>query len=313
MSHGNGIIVSNMKQILSISLGTSKNNKAVETELFGESFSIERLGVDGDQKLFKEKIKEFDGKVDAFGIGGTDLYLYAGHKRYLWKATYNLVKDAVLTPYLDGSGLKHTLERETVKTLHENGTLDFSDKRVLIVSAVDRFGLAEAISQRAKSVVYGDILFGIGLPVPIRSWNTLTNLAQTLLPIFAHLPIDWFYPTGKKQETNTPKQIKYFAEADIIAGDFPLIRKYMPNDLKGKIILTNTTTEADVVELTKRGVKQLITTTPVLDGRSFGTNVMEAALVTLLGKKPDELTPDDYLGKLKELEWKPQVRELNPS
>ena len=251
--------------------------------------------------------------MDAFGIGGTDLYLYAGDKRYLWKATYNLVKDAVKTPYLDGSGLKHTLERETVKMLHESGELNFSDKRVLIVSAVDRFGLAEAISQRAKGVVYGDILLGIGLPIPIRSWKTLTSLAKVILPVVAHLPIEWFYPTGKKQETNTPKATKYFDEADVIAGDFPLIRKYMPTNLLGKIILTNTTTEADVIELTKRGVKQLITTTPVLDGRSFGTNVMEAALVTLLGKKPDDLTPDDYLGKLEELKCKPQVRELNPS
>jgi hypothetical protein len=30
-----------------------------------------------------EMIKELDGKVDCFGLGGMDLYAYAGEKRYL--------------------------------------------------------------------------------------------------------------------------------------------------------------------------------------------------------------------------------------
>ena len=126
-------------------------------------------------------------------------------------------------------------------------------------------------------------------------------------------PFKWLYPTGEKQDINTPKFTRYFADADVIAGDFHYIGHYMPLDLRGKIILTNTTTTENVEELTKRGVHQLITTTPVLDGRSFGTNVMEAVLVTLLGKPPEQLTPEDYFNKFKELDWKPQIQELNPA
>ena len=37
--------------------------------------------------------------------------------------------------------------------------------------------------------------------------------------------------------------------------------------------------------LKKRGVKYLVTTTPVIEGRSFGTNMLEAALVAAAGKK----------------------------
>jgi hypothetical protein len=81
----------------------------------------------------------------------------------------------------------------------------------------------------------------------------------------------------------------------------------MPDDLTGKIILTNTTTEDDRKELTKRGAKMLITTTPEFDGRTFGTNVMQASLVAISGKKPEELTTQDYMDKLHELGWKPKV------
>lgn len=141
----------------------------------------------------------------------------------------------------------------------------------------------------------------------------MEKLARLILPVICRCPFKWFYPTGEKQNTNTPKYPRYFAEADVIAGDYLLIGKYMPEDMRGKIIFTNTTTEADVEELKRRGVSKLITTTPVFDGRSFGTNVMEAVLVTLLNRRPDQLTAQDYLSKLKELGWTPRVQDLNPN
>jgi hypothetical protein len=41
--------------------------------------------------------------------------------------------------------------------------------------------------------------------------------------------------------------------------------------------------------LRQKGVETLITSTPNLCGRSFGTNVMEAVLVALMGKRPEEI------------------------
>ncbi len=300
-----------MKRVVSVSLGSSKRDKKVSATFFGEEFEIKRTGTDGDMEKYRQRIQELDGKIDAFGVGGTDLYVYAGTRRYVLPEIVKLWSVAKKTPYVDGSGLKHTLERETVAYLQDNGIVDFSTKRVLLVCAVDRFGMAEALSKRAKSMVYGDLMFGLGIPIAIRKFSTVNAIARVLLPIVVRLPFKWLYPTGDKQEQNTPKYGSFYAEADVVAGDFLWIKRFMPEDMKDKIILTNTTTEADVAELKRRGVTQLITTTPVLEGRSFGTNVMEAVLVTILGKRPEQLTPDDYFGKLKELGWKPQIQQLN--
>ncbi len=302
-----------MKRVVSISLGSSKRNKKVHATFFGEAFEIERIGTDGDMQKYRDMVTELDGKVDAFGVGGTDIYLYAGHRRYVFHEILRLLDGAKKTPFVDGSGLKHTLERKTVAYLQEQGIVDFRTKRVLLVSAVDRFGMAEALAGLAKSIVFGDLMFGLGVPVAIRSWGTLQTLARLMLPAVVRLPFKWLYPTGAKQEQNTPAYTKYFAEADVVAGDFLLIKRYMPEEMRGKIVFTNTTTDEDVTELTRRGVNLLITTTPVFDGRSFGTNVMEAVLVVLLGKRPDALTPDDYFRKLEELGWTPRIQELNPA
>ncbi len=84
----------------------------------------------------------------------------------------------------------------------------------------------------------------------------------------------------------------------------------MPPELPGKIVITNTTTKEDVEMLQLAGVKYLVTTTPELNGRSFGTNVMEALMVALSGKKK-ELSGEEYSQMIKELAFKPRISKLN--
>jgi hypothetical protein len=105
--------------------------------------------------------------------------------------------------------------------------------------------------------------------------------------------------------------------AEVIAGDFLLIRKHLPAPrpsspvpLSGKVVLTNTTTPEDVELLRSLGVSLLVTTTPELNGRTFGTNVMEGVIVAHLQRRPEELSREDYLRALKDLNWKPTVRKL---
>lgn len=299
-----------MKRIVSVSLGSSKRDKRTEVTLLGERFLIERVGTDGDLKRFRQMFLELDGKVDALGIGGADLHIWIDHHRYTFRTIRQLIAGVKQTPIVDGSGLKNTLEREAVRYLQERGVVDFSSSTVLMVAAVDRFGMAQELARCAKAVIYGDIVFALGLPLPIRSYRVVRVLGKILLPIFTQLPFQWFYPTGEKQEKRTPKAERLFYEADVIAGDWHFIRKYMPHQLPGKTILTNTLRKADLDLLREAGVKQIITTTPQFEGETFATNVMEGVLVSLMGKHPDELTPEDYLRTLRDLGWSPSVVSL---
>lgn len=299
-----------MKRVVSISLGTSKRDKRVVTEFAGTEFVIERIGTDGDKRRFEQLVAELDGQVDCFGVGGTDAYLYAGTRRYAFRETLHLMRHARQTPWVDGSGLKNTLERETVVFLEEHGIINFQRSKVLLVAAVDRFGMAAALAERCPSIVFGDLLYGLGIPIPLRNWKVFQRLAALALPLIVRFPIEWLYPTGARQEVNTPRFPRYFEEADVVAGDWHLIRRFMPARLDGKTIITQSSRQADIAMLKERGVSLLVTTTPEFGGEAFATNVMEAVLVALSGRRPDELTPEDYLGTLRNLGWKPALRRL---
>lgn len=299
-----------MKRIVSVSLGSSKRDHQVQWQFRGENFLIERIGVDGDTQKATALIRELDGKVDAFGLGGTDLYLYAGKRRYTFRQSEAIASAAQQTPIVDGSGIKNTLERQLVEYLRQQYGFEFAGKQALLVCAVDRFGLAEALSAAGCRTIFGDLMFGLGLPVPIETLTGLARLATMVAPLVTRMPISLFYPIGSKQTVNSPRFGKYFQQADIIAGDWHFIHRYMPRELPGKLVITNTVTGDDIEFLRQRGVKTLVTTTPDMGGRSFGTNVMEAVLVSLSGKNPEELKTDDYTVLIQEIGLVPSVRNL---
>ncbi len=299
-----------MKWIVSVSLGSSARDHMVEVELLGEKYRIERRGTDGDKRKAISILNELDGKVDAFGMGGIDLYVCAGKRRYALRDALDLARTPQKTPIVDGTGLKNTLERRVIRQLAEDGRFPLQGKKVLLVSAVDRFGMAEALVEVGADLIIGDLIFVLGVPVKLRSLRTLDLLARVIAPIACRLPISMLYPTGEKQERTETKYARYYEEADVIAGDFHFIKRYMPPRLDGKAIITNTTTPSDIELLREAGVTTLVTTTPRLEGRSFGTNVMEAVIVAASGKRPEELTVRDYEELLEALGFEPTVLDL---
>ncbi len=288
-----------MKKILSISLGNSKRDAKVFTSFANEEFEISRIGTNGDVKKMKKLFEEYDGKVDAFGIGGFDLYVYAGKDKKIPFPEPNRIISQLKTPVCDGSILKITLEPMVIENLHKDNIIDLTQLKAFCTIGVDRFGMAEILFKYCKEVVCGDLIFSLGIPFPIKKLSTLIKLSKILAPIIVKLPFDWLYPTGEKAEQRNLKWIKFFEEADIIAGDFHYILKYRSDNMKGKIIITNTITKEDIKLLENIGVKVLITTTPQIQDRTFGTNVIEAMLYTLINKSSP--TPLDFENKIKEL------------
>ncbi len=285
-----------MKKIVSVSLGSASRNKTVTLELGGEEVLIKRVGTDGDKGLARALFKQLDGQVDALGVGGTDLYIYADEKAYPFKDSFHLIKDVQRTPVVDGSGIKQALEPLLVHQLAQEGQVEFRNKRVLHMCGVDRFALGKALVEEGAQVTFGDLVYGVGINWPLRNIGLLKWLARMVVPIITRLPIDWFYPTGDKQNVREQVHPEYFQQADIIVGDFLFIKKFMPEKLEQKIIITNTVTEEDRQQLQAAGVAKLITITPEFEGRSFGTNVLEALLVALAGSK-QPLSREQY-GKL---------------
>jgi predicted amino acid dehydrogenase len=189
----------------------------------------------------------------------------------------------------------------------------FSHKRVFLVSGVDRYGMAQVLSTYTHQIDFGDPIFQLNLPIALRSFRQLDQYASLVLPVLCRAPYGRLYPVGREQDLRTPRGVKHFRQAHIIAGDYVYIRRFAPEDLRGKTVITNALSAADLQDLKERGVESLITITPPFgDERPFvGTNVIEAILVSFIDRSPDKITEDDYLNLVARGELEPSVTILN--
>jgi len=300
-----------MKKVLSISVGSSTRDHTTEAEFLGEHFWLSRQGTDGDFERYIQMYREYDGKVDAFGVGGAEFYLLVNNRRYYFREAKRIRRAVKISKIADGNGIKHLLAPRAIQALREHG-IEMRGKKALKTTGVDRYGMAKALVDAGCDVTFGDFMFALDLPIPIRSLRTLHILAAVLLPCLTQLPFRWLYPLGEEQEKEPSKKYsRFYKEADIIAGDFLQVWSYLPDDLSGKIIITNTTTARNVEELQKRNLHILVTTTPRLAGRSFGTNVMEAVCRCLVDKPDDQITSADFTDLIERIPLKPQVHVLD--
>jgi hypothetical protein len=298
-----------IKRAVSVSLGSSSRDKRVIVTLGDERILVERIGTDGDVEKAQRLFTELDGKVDALGVGGVDLYLRLHEREYPLHAALKLVKNVHQTPVVDGRGLKHTLERRVFELAAEplGGVPHFQCG--FVPMAIDRPGLAQATLDVCNEVVFGDLMFGLDIPIPLRGPRQYRAVARVMLPFVSHFPMHMLFYGGKGHEPE-PKWEKWWNQADLIAGDFLFMRKYMPANLSGKTVVTNTTTPENVELLRERGVRVMITTTPRYEGRSFGTNATEAMLTAYAGKgRPlSNIELDDLID---ELNLHPTIQWLN--
>jgi len=304
-----------MKKILSISIGSPIRDHTTQVEFLGQRCELSRQGTNGDLKKAIQLYKEYDGKVDAFGVGGAEFFLEVGKRKYYFRDVRAIRRAIKISKVGDGNGIKGLLAKRAFGTLEEHLNKEgktLKGLKGLKTNSVDRYQMAEAMVNAGVDTTFGDFYFTLGIPIKIRSLAGVRLLAGILLPFITKLPFMWFYPLGAQQELEPEnKYPKLYAEADLLAGDFMQIRHYLPPDISGKIIVTNTTTAKNVEMLQKRGLKILVTTTPRLEGRSFGTNVMEGTLRALIDKPDNEITSADFLDMIERIPLKPNIEVLN--
>ncbi|MFN8411746.1 MAG: hypothetical protein U0Z26_05110 [Anaerolineales bacterium] len=305
-----------MKKIISVSVGSSARDHTTRHEFLGQECEISRQGTNGDMAKAVQRYKDLDGKVDAFGVGGVEFFLKVAEKRYYFRDVKR-IRDAIkISKVGDGNGVKGLLERRAFeyleKHLNEKENKTLKGMTALQTTVVERYSMGEAMVNAGLDVTFGDFMFALGMPIAIKGLRAARVVASTLLPVVTQLPFAWLYPLGSEQDKPPqPKWTKYYEQSQVIAGDFLQIRAHMPDDLTGKIIVTNTTTAKNVEELQKRNLHILVTVTPRLEGRSFGTNVMEATLLALMDKPQSEVTEADFMDLINRIPLEPNIEVLN--
>jgi predicted amino acid dehydrogenase len=304
-----------MKRIVSISLGASARDYRFTTTILGQHIEIHRIGTDGDTARATALIRAYDGTVDAIGLGGLIPVFRVGAARYPHQEALHIAAQARRTPVVDGGVLKGTLERWAVAQAARSDPSLLRYQRILLTSGIERYQLASALTQYESQIRCADPWVHSGLsflPLP-RSLEQLELYAATTLPILALLPYRFIHPVARGREERDERAVASFDWATVVAGDFAFIRRFAPQDLSGKTIITDDPSPAEIEDLRARGVLTLVTMTPPLSAeRPFvATDVLEAIVtaITEANRQPGEAEVLDFISAAG---WNPTIQHLNP-
>jgi predicted amino acid dehydrogenase len=301
------------REIVSVSLGPSGHDFEFTTQLLDQEFHVRRLGTDGDVQRARELVAQFDGQVDAIGLGGMNVYFKVGGRTFAHRQIQRVASAAQTTPVVDGTHLRNTLERWSLNQAIQQQRDIFSHKRIFILSGVECYAIAQVLSRYTERITFGDPIFHLNLPFALRSFTQLDGYARWVLPQLCKAAYGRLYPLGPGDEGHKPRGVKFFEQADIVVGDVAYLRHYAPENLQRKTIVTNSLSAAGLDVLRERGVESVISLTPSFsDDHPFvDINVIEAIFTIVLDRPQAKLSDDDYLDLVSRCELTPQITVLN--
>jgi predicted amino acid dehydrogenase len=301
------------KEIVSVSLGSSNRDYEFTTRLFGEDVHVRRWGTNGDLDRARDLVSQFDGQVDAIGLGGMSFQFRVGSRTFIHKQIQQVADAATATPVVDGIHLKNTLERWAITQIAQQDRDIFSHKRIFILSGIHHYAIAKVLGQFTQRITFGDPIFHLNSPFALQSFKQLEYYAKWVLPWLCQGAYRRIYPVGPGEDLPPSRGLKSFQRADIIVGDMAYLRRFAPKNLEHKKVITFSLSADDLDDLRERKVEAVITFTPPLN-ETFpfvGTNVLEAIFTSFLGHARTETTDDDYLDLASRWELEPQVTILN--
>jgi predicted amino acid dehydrogenase len=303
-----------MKSILILHLG--EGEEAQEINFLQQDVKMKRIGCSGSVAKATSLISAFDGKVDIIGLEGMPAQLQLGQARRNHEFGAFLPAAASITPVVNGSGVRAGLERWGIILADRAQPGIFSQKRVLLTPGLNHEGMAQAFRRHTPNIRYADPVVYFALPdfPGIGSRRALDQVAGPTLEQLKDAPFRRITPQAG--EARVMRAVAPFQWADVLAGDIGAIRRYAPQNLARKTIVVPSASDQDLEDLRGRGVSIVIILIPNLTGsverNGWGDATVEAVLAALRLQPEAPLVEDTYLDLIADLDWKPDIRYMQP-
>ena len=303
-----------MKKIVSISLGSSKNEYELNVKFMGQDFNIKHFGTDGDLDKAEKLLRQWDNKVDAIGLGSVQFPKVLAptapqdekSKKFLELASQ------ISTPTTTGKTLRSVSFEWAFHHIQFVEGNYFNNNRMLFFDGLLQYKFAQVMSAFTDNMTFADPVLKNGIPKFLNSINDLELYANKLHSVLQFVPSKRIVKTAKGLiDLNGYLMKRAMQKAHVLLVPFYDFYEYLSNttveDLAGKTVITSTVYDDRIEFLKERGVDVIIDVTPMPFEKIVGVNVLEAMVLAALGKTDDEITPDDMLEILSDEKMEPRM------
>ncbi len=299
-----------MKNVVSISLGSSSQDFDFVTEFLGQKLHVRRVGTNGSTATAVKLIKQWEKKAAAIGLGVLKDNYKVGSRRFIEKDSARLKSVATLVPVTTGGRLGDIFQEWAVRHAQTQMGSFFNNARVLFFSGMSDYKLVHTIAEYTSNLQFADPLLQLGVPKLLGSVSALDLYASG-----AHYVKDWTLPaamaSGPVKEWTRFVLGKAMQKASIIVAPVHELDDFGLQELAGKTVITATVNDERISQLRDKGVATIIDGSPLMHGHVLGANLLDAMVIAAMGKRPEEILEDDYLEIIAGLHSEPRIIHPN--
>ena len=299
-----------MKKVVTVTLGSSKQDFEFKTEFLGQSFSVRRLGADMDTGKAWELMRRQQASADAIGLGEISDHYHVGLRTIINKDTQHLTNVVTRVPVTTGATLRRLLQVRAIRYVQKELGSYFNNNLVLFLSGMRNYDMAVALSDYTKNLSFADALFQTGAPTMLTSLEQLELYAKGSELMLSSA-------TGRALEASllsfkNNRVASVVEKSHVIVGTFAEIKAVgSPANLEGKTLITSAVDDERMAFFTKCKVNLVVDVSPKLFDKVVGINTIEAMILAALDKRQEEVSDDDFDEILDELNITPRL--LHPT
>ena len=299
-----------MKKVVTVTLGSSKQDFEFKTEFLGQSFSVRRLGADQDTGKAWELMRRHQATADAIGLGEISDHYNVGLRTVTNKETKRLTNVVTRVPVTTGATLRRLLQVRAIHYVQKELGHYFNNNLVLFLSGMRNYDMALAMSDYSKNLSFADALFQTGAPAMLGSLEQLELYAKGSDFILSGKPGEML--EASLSEFKISRAASAVAKSHVVVGTFAEIKAVgNASNLEGKTLITSAVDDERMAFFTKCKVNLVVDVSPKLFEKVVGINTIEAMILAALEKSPEEVSDDDFDEILDELKIVPRL--LHPT
>ncbi len=298
-----------MKRVVTVTLGSSKNDFGFETDFLGERFEVARLGADDDPGKAWELMRRHQAKADAIGLGEVGDHFQVGQRTLVNRETERLLNVVTRIPATTGATLRRLLQVRAVRHVHKKLGRYFDNNLVLFLNGMRNWDIASALADYTPNLFFADALLQTATPTMLTSLDQLELYAKgmAVLPERSRELLE-----GALSGFKTSRVADEVAKCHVIVGTFAELKAVgSKRGLEGKTLVTSAVDDERLAFFQKCKANLVIDVSPKLFERVVGTNVIEAMILAALETTADQLSDDDFGEIIDELEIAPRL--LHPT
>ncbi len=295
-----------MKNIVSISLGSARNNFDLQTSFMGKTLRVRRLGTGGSVSKAVTLLRQWEASADALGLGvARDSYKVAG-KRYADADSIALKSAVQRVPVTTGARLQDILQEWAVRHVQTNLPQFFNHARVLFWSGKEQYRLVLSLSEYTQNLQFADPIVQHGVPKILHGVRELELYTQG-----ADLVAGWVpdIATDNKAVRLWADHVLQGAlqECTVLVAMPHEVDAVRPQHLAGKVVVSCGVNDERVRAWGNAGVHTIVDAAPVLQGHVLSPATLEAMLIAVTGRHGHDLHDDDYLDMLMQTGLQPRI------